>query len=51
MDKNELEEEKSKPKCTDMDHIYRFPLNGPPAKGTPCYCGKKKWGKEDEESC
>jgi hypothetical protein len=33
--------------CTTLDHVYPFTIfDGKPKKGTPCYCGERKWGVE-----
>jgi hypothetical protein len=31
--------------CGPMDHIYPLPYVSP-VSGTPCYCGKRTWGKK-----
>jgi len=31
--------------CTTLDHIWPGRVGGV-EKGTPCYCGARKWGEE-----
>ena len=31
--------------CQPNQHVYPGDINHPMIKGTPCHCGKKRWGE------